>query len=78
MGGQEFAPSVKSLISATRIAEVVPKDEGSIAAVGNDFVNNKSKLVQTKKIERSLGFITVGAPSAKVKQVIDAFRAANK
>jgi hypothetical protein len=34
--------------------------------------------VQTKKLERPLGFITVGAPSAKVKQVIDAFKVANK
>jgi len=78
MGGEEYSPSVKSLIAVARIAEMVPKDEGGIGGLGKGFADNKSKVLQTKKFERPLGFITVGAPSAKVKQVIDAFRAASK
>jgi len=76
MGGAEYAPSVKSLTSVARVAEVLPKDEGGIGGVGKGFVDSaKTKIVQTAKVERPLGFVTVGAPSAKVKQVIDAFRA---
>ena len=78
MGGAEYAASVKSLISVARVAEVVPKEEGSIGGVGKGFVDAKVKIVQTNKIERPLGFVTVGEPSAKVKQVIDAFRVASK
>lgn len=78
MDDEPYASTVKSLISVSRVAETVPKDEGGIGGVGKGFVDSKSKIVQTKKIERPLGFITVGAPSAKVKQVIDAFKTASK
>jgi phosphate transport system substrate-binding protein len=78
MGGSEYLATTKSLISANRIGEMVPNDESGIGFLGKDIANSKSKIVQTKKLERPLGFITVGAPSAKVKQVIDAFKVANK
>jgi hypothetical protein len=35
----------------------------------------KDKVVKTKKIERPLAIVTIGEPSAKVKQLISAFRA---
>jgi phosphate transport system substrate-binding protein len=78
MENAEYAPTVKSLTSVARVAEVMPKDEGGIGGVGKGFLDSKSKIVQTKKIERPLGFVTVGAPSAKVKQVIEAFKTASK
>lgn len=79
MGGAEYAPNVKSLTNITRIAEMVPKDEGGIGGLGKGFVDPaKMKIVQTKKIERPLGFVTVGAPSAKVSKVIEAFKNAAK
>lgn len=79
MGGAEYASGVKSLTSVARVAETVAKDEGGIGGVGKGFVDSaKTKIVQTKKVERPLGFVTVGEPSAKVKQVVDAFRAASK
>ena len=61
------------------MADVVAKDESGFGAIGKGFVDPaKMKIVQTDKIERPLGFITVGAPSPKVKQVVEAFRAASK
>lgn len=49
-------------------------DEAGIAGVGRGFaVESKDKVIDTKKLERPLGFATVGAPSAAAKAVIDAF-----
>ena len=79
MGGNDYAASVKSLTSVSRVAELVARDPNGVGGVGKGFVDQKAmKIVQTKKLERPLGFITVGAPSASAKQVIDAFRAAVK
>jgi phosphate transport system substrate-binding protein len=79
MDGAEYADSVKSLTAVARVAEMVAKDEKAIGGVGKGFVDSaKQKIVDTQKIERPLGFITVGAPSAKVQQVIDAFKSASK
>lgn len=79
MGGAEYAAGVKSLTSVARVAEVVAKDESGVGGVGKGFADPaKTKFVQTNKIERPLGFVTVGDPSAKVKQVIEAFRTASK
>ena len=79
LGGTEYAKSVKSQTNVARVADVVAKDESGFGGIGKGFVDpTKMKIVQTDKIERPLGFITVGAPSPKVKQVVEAFRAAIK
>lgn len=79
MGGAEYASNVKSLTSVSRIADLVPGDESGIGALGRGFVkaNGKAKVVETTKIERPLAIVTIGDPSPKVKQVIDAFRTAS-
>jgi phosphate transport system substrate-binding protein len=75
MGGAEYASSVKSLTSVSRVPHVVAKDESSIGGVGKGFTEGVAvKLVQSSKIERPLGFVTLGEPSAKVRQVIEAFK----
>ena len=77
MNGKEYASNVKALISVARVAESVPKDENGIGGVGRGFVDaSKLKVIQTNKLERPLGFVTLGAPSPKAKQVIDAFKKA--
>jgi len=80
MNGADYAPSVRSLTSVSRVAELVPNDEAGIGGLGRGFVkpDTKVKLVQTSKIERPLAFVTVGEPQPKVKQIIEAFRAASK
>jgi phosphate transport system substrate-binding protein len=79
MGGSEYGPSVKALTSVARVAEVVAKDESGVGGLGKGFVDTaKLKVVQTNKVERPLGFVTIGDPSPKVKQVVEAFRAATK
>jgi len=79
MNNADYAPSVKSLTSVARIAELVPSDEASIGGLGRGFVNgDKARIIESGKIERPLALVTVGEPDAKVKQVIDALRVAAK
>jgi phosphate transport system substrate-binding protein len=79
LGGEEYAAGVKALTNVARVAELVAKDESGIGGVGRGFVDEgKTKIVDTKKIERPLGFVTIGEPSPKVKQVIEAFKASSK
>jgi len=74
MSGADYGPAVKAQTSVKRAAELVGGDEAGIAGVGKGFVEaGKMKIVETKKIERPLGFVTVGAPSPAAKAVIDAF-----
>ena len=48
----------------------------AIGGLGLGFVQpGKLGVIVTDKVERPLGFITVGAPSEKVRKVMDAFRA---
>jgi phosphate transport system substrate-binding protein len=75
MGGEEYAASVRSLTSVSRVPLVVAKDESGVGGVGRGFTTGVAvKLAQSNKIERPLGFVTLGDPSAKVKQVIEAFK----
>lgn len=79
MGGRDYADSVKSLTAVARVADMVGGDESGVGGLGRGFVNSdKNKVVKTKKLERPLGFVTIGAPTAKVAKVINAFRAAAK
>lgn len=73
-GGVEFGAEVKAQTSVKRAAELVAGDEAGIAGVGRGFaVETKGKIVDTKKLERPLGFASVGAPSPAAKAVIEAF-----
>lgn len=75
LGGAEYGDNVKSLTAVKRVAELVAQDAQGVGGVGRGFVDpSKDKIVQTKKIERPLAIVTIGEPSAKVKQVIEAFR----
>ncbi len=75
MGGAEYGPSVRSLTAVKRVAELVAKDPAGVGGVGGNFVNAAElRVIQTKKVERPLGLVTLGSPAPKVKQVVDQFR----
>jgi phosphate transport system substrate-binding protein len=72
----DYAPSVRSLTSVARVAELVAQDPNGVGAVGRGFVDPaKDKVLKTSKVERPLALVTIGAPSPKVKQVYDALKA---
>jgi len=74
MGGQEFGPSTVSLTAVKKVADMVGVDATGFGGLGKGFADGRVKIIQTKKLERPLGFVTIGAPSADVKAVIDAFK----
>jgi phosphate transport system substrate-binding protein len=74
MGGQEYAASVVSLTAVKKVPEMVGVDPTGFGGVGKGFVDSRAKIITTRKMERPLGFITIGAPSPAVKAVIDAFK----
>ncbi len=78
LGGADYAPSVMALTAVKKVADMVAADPAGVGGLGKGFVDSRVKVVQTKKVERPLGFVTIGAPSAKVKAVIDAYSAAAK
>lgn len=74
MGGAAFGKAVKSQSSVKRAAELVGGDEAGIAGVGKGFVEaGKMKIVETKKLERPLSLVTLGAPKPAAKAVIEAY-----
>ena len=74
MGGAEYGPAVKAQTSVKRAAEMVGTDEAGITGVGKGFVDaSKNKTLDTKKLERPLALVTLGAPKPAAKAVIDAF-----
>jgi phosphate transport system substrate-binding protein len=77
LGGQEYGAVVKPQASVKKAAEQVEVTEGGIAGVGKGFVEDEPKvaIIKTTKIERPLGLITIGKPSADVASVIAAFKA---
>jgi phosphate transport system substrate-binding protein len=75
MGGQDFGPSTVSLTAVKKVADMVAADPTGFGGLGKGFVDSRSRVVETKKLERPLGFVTIGAPSPAVKAVIDAYKA---
>lgn len=72
--GVEYGPNVKAQTSVKRAAEQVATDEGGIAGVGRGFAEpGRTKILDSTKLERPLGFVTVGAPKPAAKAVIEAF-----
>jgi phosphate transport system substrate-binding protein len=74
LGGAEFGPASKAQSSVKRAAEMVAGDEAGIAGVGKGFAESgKQKIVDSKKLERPLLLVTLGAPKPAAKAVIEAF-----
>lgn len=75
MRGQEYAKSTVSVSAVKKVAEQVAAEPRGIGALGRGFATSRVQILATKPIERPLGFLTIGPPSAPVKAVIEAFKA---
>jgi len=75
LGGQDYSPQANA-VEVTKISLLVGMMDGAIGGLGKGFVQGDGvKVVQSQKLERPLGFITLGPPSDSVRKVIDAYRA---
>lgn len=75
MEGQEFGPAVKPQAAVKKAAELVAGDENGFAGVGKGFVDvEKAAIVSARKLERPLGFVTLGKPAGDAAAVISAFQ----
>jgi phosphate transport system substrate-binding protein len=78
LGGAEYASGARAVGFVKEVNDKVAQDPSGIGGLGSGFVApGQVAVVSTKKIERPLGFITVGPASAKVQKVMDAFQAAS-
>lgn len=74
----EYSANAKAVDYVKEVNDKVAQDPSGIGGLGSGFVDGKQvSVVRTKKLERPLGFITVGAPSEKVRKVMEAFKAAS-
>ena len=75
LGGQEYSPQAQALDAVKSVNDRVATTEAGIGGLGKGFVDAAAvRVVQTRKLERPLGFITLGNPSEKVQKVIEAYR----
>ncbi len=75
MGGLEYSRDAKPLDAITKVNDMVASTQDGIGGLGKGFVKPAQvKIIETKKIERPLGFITIGEPAGTLKRVIEAFR----
>lgn len=72
--GAEYVASAKP-VAIEKVSDEVAAAPGAIGGLGAGFVKAGVAVVQTEKVERPLGLVTMGAPSAKVQRVIDALKA---
>jgi len=75
MGNQEYSAKAHALDFVAKVNDMVAAHETAIGGLGKGFVKpGEVTIVDSKKVERPLGFITIGQPAGAVKQVIEAFR----
>lgn len=79
LGGAEYAPTARAVAAVAEVNEEVARSPAAIGGLGREFVDPaRVAVVETKKIERPLAFVSVGEPSPDAARVIEAFRAQAK
>jgi phosphate transport system substrate-binding protein len=77
LGGADYASGAVALDAVRQINDAVAAAEGGIGGLGLGFVErDKVRILETDRLERPLGFITLGPPSEDVRRVIAAYREA--
>jgi phosphate transport system substrate-binding protein len=76
LGGSEYAAGARAVAAVAEVNEEVAKNPAAIGGLGREYADAKRvAIVQTKKVERPLAFVTVGEPSEMEARVIEAYRA---
>jgi phosphate transport system substrate-binding protein len=75
LGGAEYAPAAVALAAVKDVNDRVAVTPAGIGALGLEFVDPaRVAVVRTRKVERPLAFVSIGAPAPEAQRVIDAFR----
>ncbi len=75
LGGADYAPAARAVAAVKEVNEVVAREPAAIGALGREFVDPaRVAVVETRKVERPLAFVSVGAPDERAARVIEAFR----
>jgi len=73
MGGQEYGAGARALEAVRLVNDAVAKDSTGIGALGREHVvSSVVVVVESLRVERPLGLITVGPPTAAVRAVLEA------
>lgn len=76
MQGADYGSTSVALTAMRKVADMVGANPNGIGAIEKGLVNpSRNKVVETKVLERPLGFVTIGPPSEAIRSVIDAFEA---
>jgi hypothetical protein len=76
LGGSEYAPGARAVAAVAEVNEEVARSPAAIGGLGREFADPKRvAIVETRKVERPLAFVTVGLPGEKEAKVIEAYRA---
>jgi phosphate transport system substrate-binding protein len=70
----DFSPKTKDFLLHSAMVDEVSTTPGAIAGVSKVYINDKVKVIETRKLSRPLAVITKGEPSGKVKEVIDTYK----
>jgi phosphate transport system substrate-binding protein len=75
LGGSDYAQDARA-VAVAEVNEEVARSPAAIGGLGREFADpNRVAIVETKKIERPLAFVTVGPPGENEAKVLDAYRA---
>jgi phosphate transport system substrate-binding protein len=77
LGGAEYVPTARAVSAVALVAEEVAGNPAAIGGLGREFADRRRvAVVETRKLERPLAFVTVGPPGPREAKVIEAYLAA--
>jgi len=76
LGGSEYAAGARAMAAVAEVNEEVARNPAAIGGLGREFADPaRVAVVETRKVERPLAFVSVGPPGENAARVIDAYRA---
>jgi phosphate transport system substrate-binding protein len=76
LGGADYAPAARAVAAVAEVNEEVSRNPAAVGGLGREFADPaRVAVVETRKLERPLAFVSVGEPGADAARVIEAFRA---
>jgi len=75
LGGSEYAPGARAMAAVAEVGEEVARNPAAIGGLGREFADPaRVAVVETRRVERPLAFVSVGPPSGNAARVIEAYR----